>query len=123
MEKLEFPKGFLWGSATSSHQIEGNNHNDWSEWEKSSERIEQLKKDGGSPSDFISGRACDSYNRFEEDFDIAKSLNHNIHRISIEWSRIESEEGKFNNEAIQHYKTVVKAIRDRGMEPMVTLWH
>ncbi|KKR09401.1 MAG: Beta-glucosidase, partial [Candidatus Yanofskybacteria bacterium GW2011_GWD1_39_16] len=123
MEKLEFPKGFLWGSATSSHQIEGDNHNDWSEWEKSPRRIEQLKKNGKNPFDFISGVTCDSYRRFEEDFDIAKNLNHNVHRISIEWSRIEPEEGRFNYEAVQHYKNVVKAIRDRGMEPMVTLWH
>ena len=110
MEKLEFPKDFLWGSATSSHQVEGDNHNDWSEWEKSPRRIEQLKKDGKNPSDFISGVACNSYKRFEEDFDIAKNLNHNVHRISIEWSRIEPEEGKFNYEAVQHYKNVVKAI-------------
>ncbi len=123
MNKYEFPEGFLWGSATSSHQVEGNNHNDWSEWEKSPKRIIQLKKDGKDPSDFISGKACDSYNRYEEDFDIARQLNQNVHRFSIEWSRIEPEEGKFSDEAIQHYKTVVKAIRDRGMEPMITLWH
>ena len=83
MNKYEFPKGFLWGSATSSHQIEGDNHNDWSEWEKSLKRIMQLRKDGKDPSNFISGKACDSYNRFEEDFDIAKNLNHNVHRISF----------------------------------------
>ena len=74
-------------------------------------------------TDFISGRACDSYNRYEEDFDIAKKLNQNIHRFSIEWSRIEPEEGKFDFEAIKHYQRLVKVLRDRGMEPMVTLWH
>ncbi len=122
-ETLKFPEGFKWGSATSAHQIEGDNHNDWSEWEKSSERILQLKKEGKNPDDFISGKACDSYSRYEEDFDIAKKLNQNIHRFSIEWSRIEPEEGRFDSVAMQHYIDVVKALRDRGIEPMITLWH
>ena len=99
------------GSATSAHQIEGNNHNDWSEWEKS------------RPPEFRSEKACDSYNRYEEDFDIAKGLNQNIHRFSIEWSRIEPKEGRFDHEAMHHYVNVVKALRARGLEPMVTLWH
>jgi len=120
---LKFPEGFWWGSATSAHQVEGDNHNDWSEWEKSPKRIAQLKKEGKDPSDFISGKACDSYVRYEEDFDIAKKLNQNIHRFSIEWSRIEPEEGKFDREAMHHYINVVKALRERGIEPMVTLWH
>src|SRR3989344_2704282 len=111
MEELKFPEGFKWGSATSAHQIEGNNHNDWSEWEKT------------RPSEFRSGKACDSYNRYEEDFDIAKSLNQNIHRFSIEWSRIEPKEGIFDHEAMHHYVNVVKALRERGIEPMITLWH
>src|ERR1700675_827413 len=123
MEKLEFPKGFLWGAATSAHQIEGDNHNDWSEWEKSPERIAQLKKEGKDPADFISGKACDSYHRYREDFDIAKELGHNVHRFSIEWSRIEPEEGKFDEREMEHYKTLIAALRERGIEPMVTLWH
>ncbi len=123
MEELKFPEGFKWGSATSAHQIEGNNYNDWSEWEKSPKRIAQLKKEGKNSDDFISGKACDSYNRYEEDFDIAKSLNQNIHRFSIEWSRIEPKEGRFDHEAMHHYINVVKALRERGIEPMITLWH
>lgn len=122
-EALKFSDGFKWGSATSAHQVEGGNHNDWTEWEKSPQRIAQLKKDGKDPSGFISGRACDSYNRYEEDFDIAQKLNHNIHRFSIEWSRIEPEEGKFNEKELEHYKRLIDALRDRGIEPMVTLWH
>lgn len=120
---LKFPDRFWWGSATSAHQIEGDNYNDWSEWEKSPERIAQLKKEGKNPDNFISGKACDSYNRYEDDFDIAKKLNQNIHRFSIEWSRIEPEEGRFDSVAMQHYVDMVKALKDRGIEPMITLWH
>lgn len=121
--EYKFPKGFFWGAATSSHQVEGNNHNDWSIWEQSEKRVEELKRRGLDPRDFVSGRAADSYNRYEEDLDIAKSLNHNVHRFSIEWSRIEPEKGKFDEEEMRHYKTLIGAIRSRGMEPMVTLWH
>jgi beta-glucosidase len=101
---------FFWGAATSSHQVEGNNHNDWSEWE----RAHNLE---------LSGVACDHYNRFREDFDIAKSLGHNTHRFSIEWSRVEPEEGKFDEREIQHYRDVIAALRERDIEPFVTLWH
>lgn len=121
---FKFPKGFFWGSATSAHQVEGDNHNDWTEWEKTN--AERLSKESGGkypPENYISGRSCDHYNRFREDFDIAKSLGHNAHRFSIEWSRIEPEEGKFNEKEIAHYREVIKALRDRGLEPFVTLWH
>lgn len=118
-----FPDNFFWGAATSAHQVEGNNHNDWSEREKSEKRIKYLKKRGLNPDDFISGKACDHYNRYEEDFDIAKSLGHNAHRFSIEWSRIEQEEGKFNQDEIEHYRKVIRALKFRGLEPFVTLWH
>ena len=101
---------FFWGAATSSHQVEGGNNNDWSEWE----RAHNLE---------MSGVACDHYNRYKEDFDIVKSLGHNAHRLSIEWSRIEPEEGKFNDAEIQHYRDVISALRERGIEPFVTLWH
>lgn len=134
--KKKFPDGFLWGAATSAHQVEGNNHNDWSEWEK--ENAKKLAREAHTkyakwqqekfpevfdPANYISGRAADHYNRYEEDFDIAKSLGHNSHRFSIEWSRVEPEEGKFDEKEIEHYRQVVKALRARGMEPFVTLWH
>ena len=122
-ETFEFPKGFLWGAATSAHQVEGNNKNDWTEWESSPQRVADLVGRNLNPGDYISGEACDHYRRFRSDFDIAKSLGHNAHRFSIEWSRIEPEEGKFNEHEIEHYREVVKALRERGIEPFVTLWH
>jgi len=135
-DTLKFPKGFLWGASTSAHQVEGGNINSWSEWEKkNAERLakeardkwqnwqvekfpEMLKKEN-----YISGKACDHYNKYEEDFDIAASLGHNAHRFSIEWSRIEPREGEFNEEEIEHYREVIQALKKRNLEPFVTLWH
>ncbi|NCO62077.1 glycoside hydrolase family 1 protein, partial [Candidatus Kaiserbacteria bacterium] len=71
----------------------------------------------------VCGQACDHYHRYEEDFDIAKSLGHNVHRFSLEWARIEPEEGKFNLEEIEHYRQVLSALKARGLTPIVTLWH
>ncbi|MBI4991598.1 MAG: family 1 glycosylhydrolase [Candidatus Harrisonbacteria bacterium] len=96
---------FLWGAATSSYQVEGGIKNDWTR------------------AGFDSGRAADHYSRFKEDFDLAKELGHNAHRFSIEWSRIEPEEGKFDKKEIEHYRKVVTALQERGLEPFVTLWH
>ncbi len=140
--KLEFPEGFLWGASTSAHQVEGNTYNNWSEWEeKNAERLAQEAKDKldvwkewesrdyerfpeiSESSNYISGHAADHYHRFKEDFDIAQSLGHSAHRLSIEWSRIEPEEGTFNEKEIAHYQEVIRALRSRGMEPFVTLWH
>lgn len=133
---FKFSEGFYWGAATSAHQVEGGNNNDWSVWEKeNAERLagEAKKKrpkwqqekfpEMFDPRNYVSGRACDHYNRYKEDFDIAKSLGHNAHRFSIEWSRIEPEEGKFDEKEIEHYRKVIRALRERGMDPFVTLWH
>ncbi len=135
-KKLKFPDGFLWGAATSSHQVEGGTKNNWSEWERKNARrlAEEAKTkwqkwqqekfpEMFNPKNYISDRACDHYNRFEEDFDLAKSGGHNAHRFSIEWSRIEPEEGKFDENEVEHYKKVIKALKIRGIEPFVTLWH
>lgn len=136
MKKLKFPEGFLWGSATSSHQVEGGTNNQWSQWEKeNAERLAIEAKTKWKPwqqenfpamfekENYISGLACDHYNRYEHDFDIAKELGHNAHRFSIEWSRIQPEEGKFDEKEIEHYRKVLIALRERGLEPFVTLWH
>jgi beta-glucosidase len=107
-----FPPGFLWGAATSSHQVEGDNHwNDWWEYEHA----------GRLP--YRSGKTCQHYQRYEADFDLAQSWGHNAHRFSLEWSRIEPAEGQWNSEAVAHYQAVLRALRSRGMEPVVTLHH
>lgn len=135
---MPFPKGFFWGAATASHQVEGNNHNDWSEWEKANaSRLAQESEqsfwwnphwkkfeiEATNPANYLSGSACDHWNRYAEDFDILKNLNLNAYRFSIEWSRIEPEEGKFDETALAHYREMIAALRSRGIEPFVTLWH
>jgi len=109
--KTDFPVGFYWGAATASYQVEGGIDNcDWAE----------AARAGRVP---VCGRACDHYNRYEADFDLAVELGHTAHRFSIEWARIEPEEGKFDMEEVEHYRKVIQALKDRNLEPMVTLWH
>jgi len=122
-KQLNFPSNFLWGTGISAHQVEGNNHNQWTVWEKSAKRIEELKNQGKNPSEYISGQACDHYHLYKQDFDLAQKLNNNALRFSLEWSRIEPEPGKFNQKEIEHYKKVLLALRERNLEPFVTLWH
>jgi beta-glucosidase len=110
-EEFKFPENFYWGSSTASYQVEGGiENNDWAE----------AAKQGKVP---VAGRACNQYNFYKGDFDIAKSLGQNAHRFSIEWSRIEPEEGKFDEKEIEHYRQVIQALKERGLEPFVTLWH
>lgn len=137
---MRLPREFYFGAAISAHQVEGENRNDWTEWEKkNAERLAREAKlkewpdyilnppAGGpnplQPENYVSGRACDHYHKYEEDFDLAKKLGHNAHRFSIEWSRIEPEDGKFNEKEIEHYRKVILALRSRNLEPFVTLWH
>ena len=104
---LKFPENFYWGTATSAYQVEGGIKNNWSV----------------SGPRFDAGICCDHYKRFEEDFDLAKSMNNNAHRFSIEWARIEPERGKFDQKEIEHYRKVILALKQRGLEPFVTLYH
>lgn len=110
--QLQFPEGFLWGSATASHQVEGWNHlNDWWPHEQA----------GRLP--FHSGAACEQLVRYGDDFRLLGELGHNAHRLSIEWSRIEPRPGEFDLQALEHYRRVIEAVRANGMEPLVTLHH
>lgn len=108
---LLFPSGFLWGSATSAYQVEGGNeHSDWWHWEKTHHHFE-------------SGDAAKQYELYELDFNLAKDLNQNSHRLSLEWSRIEPEKGVFDYSAIEHYRDELKSLKAKGFTVMLTLWH
>jgi len=114
-KSLRFPAGFLWGTATSSHQVEGHNrNNDWWLWEQLPGKI----RDGST-----SAVACDWWHRAEQDFDLAREMGQNSHRLSLEWSRIEPRPGEWDHGALDRYRQMLGALRDRGIEPMVTLHH
>jgi beta-glucosidase len=105
METLKFSKDFLWGTSTSAYQVEGGIENsDWSQ-------------------EFPAGKACDHYNLYEKDFKLLKKLNQNAFRLSIEWSRIEPEPGKFNKKEIEHYRKVLSSLKKKKTKVMLTLHH
>ena len=120
---LKFPDNFLWGTSTSAYQIEGGITNDWSEWEKKRIKSEKFKSRKLDEKDFICGQACDSYNRYEEDFCLSKNLNTNSIRFGIEWSRIEPVEGKWNMNEIEHYKKMLISAKNKNLKIVLTLWH
>lgn len=110
-----FPDGFLWGTATAAHQVEGDNRlNDWWAWEQVPGHIRNGDR---------SGEANDHYRRFDADFRLLAELSQNAHRFSLEWSRIEPVAGQFSTQAIDHYRQVLQSLRAHGLEPLVTLHH
>ena len=136
--KLRFPKNFLWGASISTHQVEGGNHNQWSSWELETAQVkaaqapynykhlaiwEEIQAAATKPSNYVSGRAVDHYNKFPIDFDIAKKLHFSALRTGIEWSRIEPREGEFSKTAVNHYKKYFSELKKRGITPIITLWH
>ena len=109
------PADFLWGTATSAHQVEGGNvWNDWALFEAEPDNIK-----GGAES----GLAVDHWNRVPEDVALMQAIGANAYRFSIEWSRVEPEEGLWSEEAWSHYQDEVDQLREAGIEPMVTLLH
>jgi beta-glucosidase len=123
LQFLAFPKNFLWGVSTSPHQIEGGNKNDWTEWESSPERLSDLKARGDNIADYRSGLAANSWALYEQDFNLVEELNCGAYRLGVEWSRIEPELGVYNNEAIEHYRTMLKSLKLRKIKVVLTLWH
>lgn len=109
-----FPDGFLWGAATAAHQVEGNNINsDW--WVKEHAQGTLIAEP--------SGDAMDSYHRFREDMKLLAAAGLTSYRFSIEWSRIEPEQGFVSRAAIDHYRRMVETARELGLNPVVTLMH
>src|SRR5688572_12662736 len=110
---FHFPRGFLWGTATAAHQVEGNNtNNQWWKWEQ----------DGHTNG--TSGLACDWWGgRWREDFDRAAEGRQNAHRLSVEWSRIQPTPDTWDEDALERYRNMLRGLRERGITPMVTLHH
>ncbi len=105
---------FIIGTASSAHQVEGCNQNDWTEFEKQNGKIARGEK---------SGLACDHYNRYKEDFKMLNDLGFRAHRLSIEWSRIVPKEGLVDSKEIEHYQDVLLSLRKNRQVSFVTLHH
>jgi beta-glucosidase len=108
-----FPRGFLWGTATAAHQVEGNNtNNQWWKWEQ----------DGHTHG--TSGLACDWWGgRWREDFDRAAESGQNAHRFSVEWSRIQPTPDQWDEEAIEKYRAMLRGLKERNMTALISLHH
>jgi beta-glucosidase len=112
--KITFPPGFLWGTATAAHQVEGGNvYND--NW--------VLEHVPGTPYVESSGDACDHYHRYREDIALLAELGFTLYRFSLEWSHIEPEEGEFSLAQLDHYRRMLATCHEYGLTPMVTFHH
>ncbi len=112
--QIAFPKDFLWGTATAAHQVEGNNINsDFWLLERMPETL------FAEPS----GDTIDHYHRYPEDIALLAELGFNSYRFSIEWARIEPEEGYFSDAAINHYRRMLMVCHEHNLKPMVTFHH
>ena len=113
---FHFPRGFLWGTATAAHQVEGNNtNNDWYAWEQQPGRIAEGHQ---------SGLACDWWNgRWREDFQRAAESGQNAHRLSVEWSRIQPAPDRWDEYALDRYLEMLRSLKELNITPMVTLHH
>lgn len=135
---VKFPADFLWGTSTSAHQVEGNNVNDWTEWEQhNNQRLasEALKRFGSlanwpsikdqatNPANYISGQASAHYTKYPEDIALMKSLGLSAYRFSVEWSRFQPQPDVWDETALTHYKDVIAQLKQNHIEPVITLWH
>jgi beta-glucosidase len=112
--RITFPDGFRWGTATAAHQVEGNNvYND--AW--------LMEHVPGSIYAEPSGDACDHYHRYPADIALLAELGFNTYRFSLEWSRIEPEEGEFSRASLEHYRRMLLACHEHGLTPILTFHH
>ena len=116
-----FPEGFLWGSATAGHQIEGDNIHSQA-WHKE-QQPEFYQEDPERTIRAPSGKACDHYRLYREDVELISTLGHQAYRLSIEWSRIEPLEGQWDHDALEHYLDLLDRLVHKGIQVFVTLHH
>lgn len=107
---LKFPKGFLWGTATSTTQIEGYIQNEWTGF---------VASDGRTCHP-----ACDSYHRYKEDIEWMQRLHASTYRMGIEWSRLQLRAcGPLNTKELARYADQLDGLNAAGIAPMVVLHH
>ena len=111
---ITFPEHFIWGTATAAHQVEGGNVNSdcW--------LLEHLPE---TPFAEPSSDACDHYHRYPDDIALLAKLGFNAYRFSVEWARVEPEDGVFSGAVLEHYRRMLGCCRDHGLTPVVTFHH
>ncbi len=133
-----FPKDFMWGASTASHQVEGNTNNQWTQWElqnaaelakTAKQRLDwipawdDVKDQATKPENYVSGEGVQHLIRYKEDFDLLKKLQLNSFRFGIEWSRLQPKQGEFDQAVVEHYRTYLQELKKRGIEPVLNIWH
>jgi len=134
-----FPEGFLWGASTAAHQVEGEQRNNWSEWEPENAELlssgansrlspdvprwKMISEQAQSLGNYISGTAADHHKLSVQDIRLMKQLNLTAYRFSVEWSRIEPQRGKFDEKVLNHYLNFVRELKENNIEPIVVLHH
>ena len=119
LDNFFFPEHFFWGTATASHQVEGNCNNNWSEFEKGF-------TENGIPNiinNQQSGIACDHWNRYSKDIKLIKNLGVSHYRFSIEWSKIQPDRDNFDLNALDHYSKMIDMLIENNIIPVITLYH
>ena len=118
---MGFQKGFVWGVATASYQIEGAAHEDGkglSDWDIF------CRKEGNVWNGQSGDIACDHYHRYQEDIDIMKQIGVNGYRLSISWARvIPNGTGAVNQKGLAFYDKLIDKLLEAGITPYVTLFH
>lgn len=137
-QKLQFPKTFLWGASISAHQVEGGLHNQWTVWELDHAKVraarasyvygeldnwDSIKQAAKSPNNYVTGVASDHQSHYTDDITLARKLQLNALKFSIEWSRVEPRSGEWDTAAINYYKAYLAELKRQGIEPVVTLIH
>jgi beta-glucosidase len=120
MSDATFPDGFMWGTASAGYMTEGNSKNsDWYDAEMEDLKNPPDKRVFAEPC----GLAVDFWNRYEEDYELAKEIGVQVHRMSIEWARVFPEQDRPDEAAIERYGMMLDALRSRGIQTMLTLHH
>lgn len=112
LPEFQMPEGFLWGAGYAGHQVEGDNVNSMSWYREIREEYEA-----------VSGKACNSYELWQTDIDLAVQAGLRAFRTSVEWSRIEPREGVFDEAAAEHYVALFAGLKEKGIQVFATLVH
>ncbi|MBS2008154.1 MAG: glycoside hydrolase family 1 protein [Cyanobacteria bacterium SZAS TMP-1] len=125
---MTFPRGFLWGAATSHFQVEGHPKeiahrlSDWAQWTEEAGRISD---------NTTADQACQFYERFEQDLLLVKELNLNAFRISFNWPALLQDWRNSSHEKsrvldpkqVEYYRRLLGALREQGITTFATLFH